>query len=643
MTESFNAKTLTLAFSVFLCSVFACLGANADFGGTRSEWNGFERYDFVVDERACIVVTPKKVAEGKPWIWRARFFGHEPQTDIALLHEGYHLVYCDVAGLFGAPKAVSHWNAFYEVLTQEHGFAKRPALEGMSRGGLIIYNWAKANPEKVGCIYADAPVCDIKSWPGGKGAAKGDPASWKQCLDAYGLTETEAMTFSGNPIDGLAPLAKAGVPLLHVVGDADDVVPVAENTAIVEQRYRELGGSIQVIHKPGVGHHPHSLKDPGPIVAFVRKHTQPNVRRRSHFENSRLRFERDGTGRVAFIGGSITEMEGYRGMVCKDLQERFPKTQFEFTDAGISSTCSTTGAFRLTRDVLSKGPVDLFLIEFAVNDDQDAAHARQQCIRGLEGIIAQTRKHSPNADIMITYFVNEGMLAKLQNGVTPLSIAAHEDVAQHWQVSSCNLAKEVAEQISDERLTWQVYGGVHPKPEGNRIAAGMIAKLLDEAWSEPLAIDAKPTPHVSPSALLDDLSYANARFIELESAKHGDTWTITVPDWKTIPGSKRDRFSTIPLLCSSVPGAELTLHFSGTAVGAFVVAGPDAGILEASVDGSAFKTVDLYHRFSKTLHYPRTVMLGTELSPGEHTLTVRLSKETISGGHAARIIQFVAN
>ena len=64
------------------------------------------------------------------------------------------------------------------------------------------------------------------------------------------------------------------IPLLHVVGDADKVVPVSENTAIVEKRYKALGGQIQVIHKKGVGHHPHSLKDPKPIVDFILKHAQ---------------------------------------------------------------------------------------------------------------------------------------------------------------------------------------------------------------------------------------------------------------------------------------------------------------------------------------------------------------------------------
>jgi hypothetical protein len=99
----------------------------------------------------------------------------------------------------------------------------------------------------------------------------------------------------------------------------------------------------------------------------------------------------------------------------------------------------------------------------------------------------------------------------------------------------------------------------------------------------------------------------------------------------------------MPMLTAEKAGAELTLQFSGTAVGAYLVAGPDAGILEARVDDGDFKPVNLYHRFSKGLHYPRTVMFGTELPAGEHVLTLRVSAETASSGHAARIMKFVAN
>ena len=266
------APCLLLLFSGSLALSATYWGAET-FPGKSSDWNGYQRFDFVFKQRKCIVVQPQKAANGKPWIWRARFFGHQPQADLELLKHGFHLAYCDVANLFGNAAAVGHWNDFYDYLTSKHQFSQKVALEGMSRGGLIIYNWAYHNAEKVSCIYGDAPVCDIKSWPGGKGVGKGHLGTWKNCLKAYGLTEAEALQFKGNPIDHLKPLAKKKVPLLHIVGTADTVVPVAENTTIVEQRFKRLGGKIQVISKPGIGHHPHSLKDPTRIVEFVLKHT----------------------------------------------------------------------------------------------------------------------------------------------------------------------------------------------------------------------------------------------------------------------------------------------------------------------------------------------------------------------------------
>ncbi len=156
----------------------------------------------------------------------------------------------------------------------------------MSRGGLIIYNWAAAHPDQVACLYGDAPVCDIRSWPGGKGNGKGAPGEWARCLREYGLTDDQAAAFRGNPIDRLKPLADAKIPILHVVGAADVVVPVAENSAIIEQRYRALGGSIRVISKPGVGHHPHSLQDPTPIVDFIVRHTQAGAGQKQGNENT---------------------------------------------------------------------------------------------------------------------------------------------------------------------------------------------------------------------------------------------------------------------------------------------------------------------------------------------------------------------
>ena len=240
----------------------------------RSAWQGFERLDFSVDGRACLLVLPKTPAAGKPWIWRTEFFGHEPQGDVALLGKGFHVAYMDVQNLYGAPVALDHMDRFYAHLRQTFGLSPKAVLEGFSRGGLFAFNWAARHPDQVACLYVDAPVCDFKSWPGGKGRSPGSPADWERLKQVYGLTEEQALAYPLNPLDNLAPLARAGIAILSVCGEIDKAVPIEENTRLVESRYRQLGGEIVVIAKPDCDHHPHSLKDPAPIVDFVLQHTQ---------------------------------------------------------------------------------------------------------------------------------------------------------------------------------------------------------------------------------------------------------------------------------------------------------------------------------------------------------------------------------
>jgi len=238
------------------------------------KWHGFEIDKFKVNGIDCMVVSPKKALPDNPWVWRARFWGHEPQTDIALLKRGYHIAYCNVVNLLGAPEAVKRWDNFYKYATKKLRLSKKPALEGMSRGGLIIFNWAAANPDKVSCIYGDAPVCDLKSWPGGKGKGKGAAGVWKTCFKVYGFKgEKEALKYKKNPIDHANTIAKAEIPVLIVYGKADDVVPPTENCLIFEEIYKKNGKDITLIGKDKCGHHPHSLKNPKPIVDFIVKHT----------------------------------------------------------------------------------------------------------------------------------------------------------------------------------------------------------------------------------------------------------------------------------------------------------------------------------------------------------------------------------
>ncbi|MEA1875751.1 MAG: family 20 glycosylhydrolase [Bacteroidota bacterium] len=233
------------------------------------DFHGYQGLDFNYQGMVCKIVQPKAPGEGMPWIWRARFWGHEPQLDVALLEQGYHVVWCDVSGLFGNFEAVDRFNRFY-TLMQRGGLSKKAVLEGMSRGGLIIYNWAVQNPDKVSSIYADAPVLNGSSWPGGFGSGKGSSAGWKRFKLAYQInSQSDSLHFMGDPIHQAVAIAKTGIPIIHVCGEADQVVPIGENTNPFEKQILSNGGQIKVIRKAGVGHHPHSLENPAEILDFI--------------------------------------------------------------------------------------------------------------------------------------------------------------------------------------------------------------------------------------------------------------------------------------------------------------------------------------------------------------------------------------
>jgi pimeloyl-ACP methyl ester carboxylesterase len=155
-----------------------------------------------VDGKGCFVIEPENAAEGKPWVWRARFPGYHSEIDQLLLAKGYHIAHIDTGGMLGSPAALKHWEVFYSFLTDTEGLNKKAALYGVSRGGLFVYRWAKNHPGTVACIYNDTPVCDLKSWPGGKGGGMGDAKTWANALAQYGFeNEAVALAYGDNPID----------------------------------------------------------------------------------------------------------------------------------------------------------------------------------------------------------------------------------------------------------------------------------------------------------------------------------------------------------------------------------------------------------------------------------------------------------
>jgi pimeloyl-ACP methyl ester carboxylesterase len=238
--------------------------------GETSSYMGYECMSFKMFNHDCKVVKPKWTNKQRSWIWRARFWGHEPQLEVALLERGYHVVYCDVAELFGNDEAIETWNKFYDLLTRA-GLNKKAAMEGMSRGAVYVYNWAAKNPKKVASVYVDNPLLDLMWWPARQyKEGMSERKEWEQFKQDYGFnTDEQALQFKSSPIDNVEAIAKGGYPMLHVCGDADEDVPMRNNTIPFVEKIKSYGGKIDVIIKPGFKHHPHSLPNPAPIVEFI--------------------------------------------------------------------------------------------------------------------------------------------------------------------------------------------------------------------------------------------------------------------------------------------------------------------------------------------------------------------------------------
>lgn len=466
-------------------------------------FHGYKGYEYDNNGVKYYIVKPHHTAKGNPWIWRARFWGHEPQVDIDLLEQGFHLTYCDVAELFGSPKAVERWDEFY-ALAVKAGLNQKAVLEGMSRGGLIIYNWAAKNPKKVACIYGDAPVMDIKSWP----------LNWGDCLDenkrsmsllleAYGFANAEeAMAWNKNPLNHARKLAKAKIPMIHVVGDIDEGVPVAENTAIFEREVAKYGHSVHVIHKPNVGHHPHSLNNPEKIVSFILKATGykknmcaypvPGNEYRSAagwsegaewyavardieatLEGRKLKLLMLGNSITQGLGGERQRITSRAGQQAMD--EAIGKGAWE--NAGISGDRTQHLLWRLKNCNYNRCSPEVAVITIGINNINAGDEAKDVA----EGIVAcaeEARRQMPNTRIILLGLLPAGKPANAWMRRACDEVHAHLKRANIKDVEYINPTSWFT--LDNGELNTALYSkdNLHLSAEGYKVWSKKIAELI---------------------------------------------------------------------------------------------------------------------------------------------------------------------
>ncbi len=423
-------------------------GTRADFSGTsrsKAVWNGFERHDFQLSETKAkaILVIPHTAAKGEPWIWRTRFWGHQPALDLALLDRGYHLAYVDVGNLYGCEAAMKRGEELHQYLTTQFKLSQKPILEGMSRGGLFIFNFAAKHPDKVTAIYGDNPVCNFNSWPGGMNGklSKGDYA---RCLAAYGITAEQAKTHPQITSPAFAEKLE-GIPVALVIGTADEVVPPSENAELVAANLAMLNSPLKVWRKPGLGHHPHGLSPVAPLLRFLLRadgrdaspasHPKPSSEYRSGagwggtwwqaFDHLKSQAKAYPETKVIFLGDSISQ--GLTGHKDRRMTKWLP--EHKALSLGLSGDRSEHVLYRLQNGLLGDLKPTHLVLMIGVNNI-GAGHTGEETAAGTKSIVAWLKINLPETKVLLLGSFPRGKfpgtparadIAALHQGIKPLA------------------------------------------------------------------------------------------------------------------------------------------------------------------------------------------------------------------------------
>lgn len=349
------------------------------------------------------------------------------------------------------------------------------------------------------------------------------------------------------------------------------------------------------------------------------------------------RLKHEGKVTVAFLGGSITAGKGWRDHVEEFLIKRYPEAEFTFINAGIPSLGSVPHAFRFEEDVLRNGRIDLLFVESAVNDLANGTPVDVQR-RALEGIVRHALSAQPTMNIVVMAFADEPKNADYASGNVPAEVNVHAEVAVHYKLPFVNLAMEVYARIAAGEFSWKEdFIDLHPSPFGHQLYFRTIRTLLELA--EDRAASRLRSAKI-PKPMNADC-FDKGQYVAVESAEIIRGFALD-PAWEPDDQAKtRKRFVQIPMLVATDAGSTAELSFTGNAVGIAVLSGPDAGIINYSIDNGPSQVVDLYTQWSKSLHLPWYLVLADGLRNKTHRLRITLLDDRHDG--ACRIAYFLVN
>ncbi|AUP81268.1 SGNH/GDSL hydrolase family protein [Flavivirga eckloniae] len=326
---------------------------------------------------------------------------------------------------------------------------------------------------------------------------------------------------------------------------------------------------------------------------------------------------------VAYLGGSITNQNGWRPLTFNWIKEQYPTATLTEVEAAISGTGVDFAASRAEVDLLDYNP-DLVFVEFRVNGGV------ADISRSIEGLVREIRAKNPETDICFVYTIGEWMLNDLQNGKQYWIGKVMEEVANKYGIPSIDFGVEVVKLLKEDKLTFKAPApesgklyfskdGVHPKKDGYELYANTVIKSFIAMENND-----KPLTHAMPTPVKIN-HFQNASLIPITNATTNTNWSTVNINTDAIYRSDRDRTNGMlrGALKTDKVGETLTINWEGVLIG-FTTIPLNTGMeVEISTDGSTPKKITLNDgegtiKFAQFFYAPET-------SQGSHTTTLKVT------------------
>lgn len=346
---------------------------------------------------------------------------------------------------------------------------------------------------------------------------------------------------------------------------------------------------------------------------------------------------------VAYLGGSITAMSGWRNMTTDWLRKANPKASVTEVPAAIGGTGSDLGVFRVGHDALEKNP-DLLFVEFATND---RGVPDETIWRNFDGIVQQTWARNPKTDIVFTYTITTRMMDDYSAGKMSAAASAMEKLADHYGIPSVCFGPRVVAEVKAGKLVMSMgelasavpaetpdrdraiegelkkkgqtlfsKDGVHPAKHGHELYLRSVSAAFRAMRSIPPADHGKFV-----GKPFFDGKLAAAKMVPVDSSMMvGDGWTKLAadePEQKSFSGRGGQFYR------AEKPGDRLMFRFRGTKCMVYDLLAPKGANVRVIVDGKVVRAAN--PRFDGYCWYTRLSTLNVfDGADGEHSVEIEV-------------------